>query len=316
MKLKNVLPVTMLLTCSMIAGVRADIKYTQTMTMGGDPNAKPMMRTAHFVAPGKERDDTEMTMGNYKSKEAVVTICESQETIRIDDALKIYTIEKANAGGSASFTIEEPSKSNEKTGTGKFVTNVKITDLKLEKIANWDTRHYMVEMRTQSSGCVGNSTSYHKMELWVADVKNAHGCKDSAIDYATIIGNSGRANGGGCKVTYETTGDFARLDRIWDGLVMRQKMYDKDGKVTMIQQITSLSQAKLDNSIFAIPQGYTKLSVDDYNKKRQQAMMKAMTAGNNQNAHHEGNNDTDKAQNRDQEKKKKKRGFGFPKLPF
>lgn len=326
MKLKNALSLTLLLSCALMTGASADIKYTQTMTVGSDPNAQPMMRTGHFVAPGKERDDTEMTMGNHKSKEGRITICATQETIRIDDTLKIYTIEdeKSGAAGNASSTKGKSSKSNEKAGTGKYVTNVKITDLKPEKVANWDTKHYMVEMRSQGSGCVGNSSSYTKMELWVADVKDAHGCKNSGVDYSTIVGNGGNADGGGCKVTYETTGDFARLGRIWDGLLMRQKMYDKDGKVTMIQQVTSLSQAKLDNSIFAIPQGYTKLSVEDYNKKRQQAMMQAMMGGggNNNSARNTNNNnnndrDTDDTQNRDQEKKKKKkRGFGFPKLPF
>jgi hypothetical protein len=315
MKFKNVLPLALLLTCALLAAAHADIKYTQTMTVGGDQDATPMMHSAHYVAPGKERNETEMSMGNFKSKEAIVTICQPYQIIHIDDALKIYAITDERSGTTAGVPpmMGNRGQSHEKAGTGKIAINVKVTDLKSEKVAGWDTKHYMVEMHTQSSGCVGDGSSDMKMELWVANVKDAHGCKPN-VDYGTLLG---RREGGKCKVTYETTGDYARLAGIWDGLVMRQKMYDKDGKVMMIQEITSLSQAKLDDSVFAIPNGYTKLSLADYNKQRQQAMMQAMMGGaGNDNA--SDNNDNGNDQNGDQDKKQKgkKHGFHIPGLPF
>jgi len=310
MKIKNVLPLTLLLSCALIAGAHADIKYTQTMTFGGDQDATPMMHMAHFVAPGKERNETEMSMGDYKSKEAIVTICQPYQTIHIDDALKIYAVEDGtSSAASAPPMMGNRGQSHEKAGTGKIAINVKVTDLKPEKVAGWDTKHYMVEMHTQSSGCVGDSSSDLKMELWVADVKDAHGCK-ATVDYGEILG---RREGDKCKVTYETTGDFARLAGIWNGLIMRQKMYDKDGKVTMIQEVTSLSQAKLDDSVFEVPKGYTKLSMEDYNKQRQQAMMQAMMGGGNDNAGDDGDNKND---DQDKKQKSKNRGFHIPKLPF
>lgn len=314
MKLKNVLPLALLLTCTLIAGARADIKYTQTMTVGGDQDATPMMHSAHFVAPGKERNETEMNIGNFKSKEAIVTICQPHQVIHIDDALKIYTIEdeNSNAPAGASPMMGNRGQSHEKAGTGKIAINIKVTDLKPEKVAGWDTKHYMVEMHIQNSGCVGDGSSDMKMELWVADVKDAHGCKPN-VDYGTLLG---RREGGKCKVTFETTGDFARLAGIWNGLVMRQKMYNSDGKVMMTQEITSLSQAKLDNSVFAIPDGYTKLSFEDYNKQRQQAMMQAMMGGGNNNAGDDDNNGNDQNSDQDKKQKGKKPGFHIPGLPF
>jgi len=315
MKLKNVLPLAMLMTCVLLAAAHADIKYTQTMTVGGDQDATPMMRSAHYVAPGKERNETEMSMGNFKSKEAIVTICQPYQTIHIDDALKIYAIDdNTSSEPGVPPMMGNRGQSHEKAGTGKIAVNVKVTDLKPEKVAGWDTEHYMVEMHTQNSGCVGDGSSDMKMELWVADVKDAHGCKQH-VDYGALLG---RREGGKCKVTYETTGNFARLAGIWDGLVMRQKMYDKDGKVIMIQEITSLSQAKLDDSIFAVPQGYTKLSIEDYNKQRQQAMMQAMMGGGNNNADNDDGNNNNSDQNGDQDKKKKDKhhGFHIPGLPF
>jgi hypothetical protein len=313
MKLKNVLPLAMLMTCALLAAAHADIKYTQTMTLGGDQDAAPMMHSAHFVAPGKERNDTEMSMGNFKSKEAIVTICQPHQVIHVDDALKIYAIDDNTSGApSAPPMMGNHGQSHEKAGTGKIAIDVKVTDLKPEKVAGWDTKHYMVEMHTQSSGCVGDGSSDIKMELWVADVKDAHGCKAN-VDYSALLG---RREGGKCKVTYETTGDFARLAGIWDGLVMRQKMYDKDGKVTMIQEITSLSQAKLDDSVFAIPSGYTKLSLEDYNKQRQQAMMQAMMGGGNDSAGDDGNKNNDQNDDQDKKQKGKHHGFHIPGLPF
>jgi hypothetical protein len=320
MNFKTTLYVTLLLICALVAGAHADIKYTQTMTMGDNPDATPMIHTSHFVAPGKERNDTEMNMGNYHSKEAVITICQPEQTIHIDDALKIYAIEDGTVSASAGMPpmMGNHHESQEKSGTGKIAINVKVTDLQPEKIAGWNTKHYMVEMHIQNSGCVGNGSSDMKMELWVADVKDAHGCK-AHVDYGAIIG---RREGGHCKVTYETTGDYARLGAIWNGLVMRRKIYDKDGKVTTIQEITSLSQAKLDDSVFTVPAGYTKLSIDDYNKQRQQAMMKAVMGGANGNAADDNQDNADQGndKNDDQDKKEKKKkhhGFHLPGgLPF
>lgn len=273
MKLRKVLPFTLFLTCALMAAAHADIKYTQTMTFSGAQLGfpVPVPHTTHFVAPGKERNETEMSIGSFKSKEALVTLCKSDQTIHIDDALKIYAITDKESDTATIIPLGHNAQSKEKAGTGKIVVNVKITDLQPEKVADWDTKHYMVEMHTQSSGCVGDSSSDIKMELWVADVKDAHGCK-ATVDYGALLG---RREGGKCKVTSEITGDFARLADIWDGLVMRQKMY-KNGRVMMAQEVTSLSQAKLDDSIFDIPDGYNKLSIDEYNKKRQQAMMESI----------------------------------------
>jgi hypothetical protein len=302
------------MTCTLLAAAHADIKYTQTMTVGDNPDATPMMHTAHFVAPGKERNETEMNMGNFKSKEAIITICQPRQIIHIDDALKIYAIDdNTSSAPGAPPVMQNHSQSHEKAGTGKIAINVKVTDLKPEKIAGWDTKHYMVEMHIQNSGCVGDDSSDMKMELWVADVKDAHACKEN-VDYGAILG---RREGGKCKVTYETTGDYGRLAGIWNGLIMRQKTYDANGKVTIDQEITSLSQAKLDDNVFAIPKGYTKLSIEDYNKQRNQAMMQALMGGGNDN--NAGNNDDNSNdQNGDQDKKQKrgKHGFHIPGLPF
>ena len=326
MKSKNMLFIAVSLCCALITGAHADLKYTKTMTFGDNSDATPMMRTAHFVADGKERDDTEMTMGNYISKEGIITLCDPRQFIHIDDSLKIYALTDTRSGAAATAVPStmrgNNAPSREKDGTGKVTVNVKVTELAPEKVSNWDTKHYMVEMHTVTSGCVGENTSDIKMELWVSNVKDVHGCKNDAndVDYAAILGRNDN-DGGKCKITYETTGDFAYLSEIWSGLLMRQKMYDAEGKVAMVQEITSLSQAKLDDSVFAIPEGYTKLSIEEYNKRRQQAMMQAMMSGFGNNAD-DGAKDSDdnsgaqdKKENK-KEKKDKKPRFRLPGLPF
>lgn len=319
MKFKTTPYAMLLLACALIASAHADIKYTQTTTMGdgSGQTASFEIRESHFVAPGKECNETEMNMGNFKSKEALITLCASKQIIHIDDALKIDAITDTSyntpAMPSMGGNYREP---KEKPGTGKIALNVKITDLQPEKIADWDTRHYMVEMHTVSSGCIGDSTSDIKMEVWVADIKDAHGCHED-VDYGSILG---RREGGQCKITYETTGDLTEFSQIWAGLIMRQKMYDADGKLMMTREVTSLSQAKLDDGVFEIPAGYTQVSIDDYNKQRQQAMMHAMMGGGNSAGDDQGDANQGNGQNGDDQGNtgagKKKHGFHLPGLPF
>jgi hypothetical protein len=43
--------------------------------------------------------------------------------------------------------------------------------------------------------------------------------------------------------------------------------------------MTSLSQAKLGDELFAVPAGYKKVTPDEFDKQKQAAMMKAMMGG-------------------------------------
>jgi hypothetical protein len=57
------------------------------------------------------------------------------------------------------------------------------------------------------------------------------------------------------------------------------KMYDQAGtKEVMTQEMTALSEAKLDDTMFTVPAGFKQVSTKEYDDARQQAMMKGMQA--------------------------------------
>ena len=319
---KNVAFASLLLVCALTAGAHADIKYSQRMTTGDSDTT--LMHTTHFVANGKERDDTTMKMGNYESTESNVYLCQTKQTFRIDRALKIYTVSEAAAGkpGNTSNVPSKNSSNNDKPGEGKVSLNIKITDLPDEKVAGFDADHFEAVLHTKTSGCIGNSDTTVKMEMWVSKIKNATACKESGVNYNDILGYGGGKEDK-CKITYQTTGDVARFNNAWNGIVLRQKIY-QDGKLVTVQEVTSLSQAKLDDATFAVPAGFTILSEKDYNDRRQKAMMEAMMGGaaksnaqsnsgnSNRDAEAEEAPKSDKSKSKSKSKSRRKRF----KLPF
>jgi len=269
----------LLLVCTLIAGAHADIKYSQTMTMGG--GNEPFMHSTHYIADGKERDDNTMKMGTHESTESRIHLCKTNQRFLVDRALKIYAVEENSANKSNASGTSTNRNNNDgdegKPGEGKVSVNIKITDLPNEKVAGFDTHHFISELHTKTSGCIGNSESTIKMEMWISNIRNATACKEKAgsIDYAAILGQHHSSK---CKVTYETTGDATKFNNAWNGIVLRHKMY-QNGKLTMVTEVTSLSQAKLDDDVFEVPAGFTKLSEKEYNERRQKAMMEAMMSG-------------------------------------
>src|SRR5207245_1884733 len=53
-------------------------------------------------------------------------------------------------------------------GTGKMIITTDAQDLGEEEVAGVKTRHWMMSVRTQSSGCAGDADATIKMEVWTA----------------------------------------------------------------------------------------------------------------------------------------------------
>lgn len=83
---------------------------------------------------------------------------------------------------------------------------------------------------------------------------------------------------GDCKVQVELKGDSDKFLNINKGLILRQKMYNGNMPL-MTTEVTSLSQAKLGDELFTVPADFKKVSAEEFQKAKTEAMVKAMQAG-------------------------------------
>lgn len=85
-----------------------------------------------------------------------------------------------------------------------------------------------------------------------------------------------------CKISFERKGDTKAYDEAMRGLALKTIMFnDQTGKPMSSREITLLVFPKLDDSEFAVPSGFKKVSRDEYQQARSKAMMAAMTAPQN-----------------------------------
>ena len=270
------------LTCAVGAGVllasvaRADIKYTQETRMNEEQNAQaPASIMTRTVSPVAERTDIRSYYGKMQVDQSTIRLCEKNQEIQVDDGLKIYTIKSLNEKLPAAGNAQKPeNKSKSEKNSGKIITTYHVKDLGEEMVAGFKTRHYLITTGLKFSGCVGNNEMESKVEIWVSDIQDATPCAtkfDPATAYAAMAP-------GDCKMSFEQKGDVDAYTKIYKGIVLRQKIYDGD-KVLMTQEVTSLSQAKLDNDPFTIPVGYKQVTPEQFQAQQSAAMMNTMMAG-------------------------------------
>lgn len=256
----------------------ADIKYTTETIAGGMPEGMPKTVMLRAVKPNFERIETRQEIGAYQMKSISIRECGKKETIQLAPDLKLYAVvpdsNGAGAPGATAPTPQQPSAG--KPTTGKLVMTYSIKELGEETLINFKTRRYLIETQTQSSGCVGEGTAKFKQEIWVSDVRDANPCPQTDPHSASAIAQEMSRDG--CKVEVEAKGDFKRYAEIMSGLILRQKTYDGD-KSLMTMEVTSLSQAKLDDELFTVPTDYKKVSTTELQKAQSEAMVKAMMAG-------------------------------------
>lgn len=271
----------LLLAVAALAPARADLRVTSQMVMGGADASQakaagPAFRTTTLYKNMDERQETTIDMmGLFQSNEVTLTLCKQQQTITMDPALKIYTVEPI--GGAAYQPPSQPADKkakavkSEKSGSGKMVTTFTVQDLGKEKLQNLDTRHSMVTTRVQTSGCLGDSDNTFKFEVWTAP-KNIQHCPEQYAPVRTVAG----ANG--CTITYEAKGDTAAMQKAMDGMIVQQKFYMGD-KVSMVQELREWSEAALDASLFTVPADYKMVTKEEYDKAKASAMQKGMMQG-------------------------------------
>lgn len=278
----------------------ADIQYTTVMSMNQDGQLTPLSTVITSLKKGLQREDTEQKIGPVTRSESVITNVARREQISLDPALKIYTVVtlggEANGQNKSDIAVSavKPAK-----GTGKMIMTLGAQFIGNEKLLDYPVRHYKTSMQTDSSGCVGDSHTVMKTEQWMADLE------------LPVLDDNIKAQGFGgfgdnqtdCKITFERKGDVNGFDAAQKGLALKRITFDEAGKILMQQQITMLSLAALTDERFTAPANFKKLSRAEYDKARQDAMMKAflqLGAGENAN---EGANDAaeEEVENGDEE---------------
>lgn len=289
---------------------RADLRWTTTMKVEGGilggarpggmaAGMKPTISYTTSVTAGAQRKESQIAMGPFALSDAIITLCENKQRLQIDDELKIYTISDLTDEGSfvnpmagLSGMVGKmlpglkipgmPAAPQGAPATGKIVSTVTIEELAAETIADTPTKHFMVTTKNEKSGCAGTGEDTTKMEVWTADFEEPVFCPDAALpnpvrDFQKLA----RPEASNCKITYEMKGDGNEAySKIFRGLVMRLKIYDpKTGKPAMTQEVTMLTRAKQEEKQFQVPEGYQKVTGEEFQQKKSQAMMQKIFKG-------------------------------------
>ena len=287
------------------ATAHADVKYTESVKTdtGSKEAAAGTNTTTTWIADGLQRIESSIQYGPVKMKDITITSCEAGKMYKVDPELKIYTATSTESkpGSAPSTAPKTPNaaapKTKAKKGSGKITNNISVKYLGEETVAERKCRHYMVETSMKMEGCAGDGELKMKNEIWVADYKMP------VFDCGDRPGQGGMGYGGGssdCDLSFVQNGDTKLLADAYRGLIMRMKTFMPAGQgkeMTTTREITSLSEAKLEGSIFAIPADYKLVTDEEFQKERSSAMMKGMMSGMGAAGAGNGDNDGDEAEN-------------------
>lgn len=243
-------------------GTSALADHTVTMrTTFEDPNAANMKMTSVTRTKNKrQRIEDTTDMGVMKMVSVRLVMCDLEQEAQIDPDLKIYTVRSLNALAA----IGDPSKPRSTTkGTGKMTTNVKVQDLGVEKVAQVDAHHWIVDTDMKATGCAGTFDYKAKREFWTSALPS--------FSCPVLDGVWSSQEIDGCKITNELTGDVAKFTESMKHQVVKEYVF-VDGKKSMTRELVDFSTAELDQALFSLD-GYKKVSESEFQAAQQQKMM-------------------------------------------
>lgn len=258
------------LLATLVAPSWADIRYTTEMTMEQGGESQPTMTMVTQVKGKRERVDMKMEMGPMKMQRTTLTLCDLRQRMEVSDAAKVYTVGPLNPSSQMAATAQRAkSEGPKKTGTGQMITTVTVKDLGPEKIGQFNTEHYIINMTMETSGCAGNDKNSFDSEVWVSAAVPVFSCPDIwQPNYAT--------EDDGCKISYVMKGDVKQFMAIHNGLVVQRK-FKQPGGGAMVQRVSSYEgNVTLNAADFQAPAGYTKVSSGEFEQAAMKAMMQQM----------------------------------------
>lgn len=248
-----------LLTLALGTAALADHTVT-TRTTFADPSAAEMKMTSITRTKNKRQlvEDT-TDMGEFKMVMVRLTMCDLDQVAQVDRDAKIYAVSPlCPAIGS-----KDPEEIKAKPGTGKMTTNVKVEDKGVEKVAQLDARHWIVDLDLTTTGCMGNSKLNTRREFWTSALP--------AFSCPMINGAWSTADYEGCKMTNEVLGDVDKFYESMKFQVVKEITY-ANGKAQMTREVVDVSTAELDDALFSLD-GYKKVSEAEFQQAQQQKMM-------------------------------------------
>ncbi len=257
--MKKALPLLLVLSL----GVSALADHTVTMrTTMSDPNMASMkMTTVTRTKNKRQRVEDTTEMSGFKMNTVSLVMCDLEQTAQLDPENKIYTVSSMNPV--ASFSPDgEPAKP--KKGTGTMSTHVKVQDKGVEKVAQVNARHWIVDTQTKGTGCIGTFDYKSTREFWTSDLP--------AFYCPTLAGTWTEQTFNDCQVKNTLTGDAEKYHQSMRHEVVKEIIYI-DGKPSMTREMVDFSTALLDESLFSLD-GYRKVSEEEFQAAQQQKMMK------------------------------------------
>lgn len=257
--MKKALP--FLLALSLSISALADHTVTMRTTMS-DPNAAGMkMTTVTRTKNKRQRVEDTTEMAGFKMTSVRLIMCDLEQTAELDPENKIYTVSSMNPA--AAFNPSgEPVKPQK--GTGTMSTEVKVQDKGVEKVAQVNARHWIVETHTKGSGCIGNFDYKATREFWTSDLP--------AFYCPTLSGTWTEQTFNECQVKNTLSGDVEKYQQSMRHEVVKEIMF-VDGKPSLTRELVDFSTALLDESLFSLD-GYRKVSDAEFQAAQQQKMMK------------------------------------------
>lgn len=238
--------------------------HTVTMrTTFEDPAAAQMKMTSVTRTKNKrQRIEDTTDMGVMKMVMIRLVMCDLEQEAQIDPDAKIYTVRSLNPLAAMS----DPSKPVETSkGTGKLSTNVKVQDLGVEKVAQVDARHWIVDSAMKGTGCIGTFDYKAKREFWTSSLPS--------FSCPVLDGVWTSQDIDGCKATNEMTGDTAKFLESMKHQVVKEIIY-VDGKKAMTRELVDFSTAALDDALFSLD-GYRKVTDAEFQAAQQKKMMES-----------------------------------------
>lgn len=253
---------------------QADIQYTQETRMPDRPGDKPFSTVVTYKRPGAERTETTYQFGTTEQKSVLLTLCSKKERYTLDTALKIYYATPLVSSSAATKPTAVKAAAGQKTGS-MTMTLVSLRDLGPQKVGQFNTRGYEIVTRMQTSGCMGNSDTRSKQQIFIAPQATLAGGGDGCNDMTSTSVDASSS----CKTAMIQKGDWARYQRLTRGLPVRTRIFkDAGNTVQMETQTTKVSRAKLPGSLFAIPAGFKRVSLQEFQAAQSKAMMDKMRA--------------------------------------
>ncbi len=273
-------------TCLMIGAAQADLKWTETLSMGGEGGDAGdfSVETTHYMNAEASRTDTKTKLGPVDLLSRQIDLCPTKKTLTLLDDPKLYSEEPLQMGSIMPTMPQMPTMGAVAMGggdngpkqSGTQTISYKLRDLGTEKILDVDTHHYALDTSTTSTGCAGNDTSKTSIEVWKANIPLPAPCL--ATTFEGTVKNMGHFTSS-CDVKTTFVGDTKVAGDVFSGLLMRLKV--GQGQDAFTREVTMLSRAKLEDNVFQVPTDYRKVTPDELAKARQAAMMKAVMGGAN-----------------------------------